>query len=204
MSEPTPADQGNTDSASGNEPAVDPAVDPSTVDPAAPADPAADPSANAEPIEYTDFIVPEGIELDSEVLDEFKPFAQELKLDQDGAQKLVDMGSKLATKIHQAGIDNWQKQKDGWAEQSRADKEIGGKDFDANLGVAKAAIEAFGSPELQNILDVSGLGNHPEVVRVFHKIGKAISSDAGIIKGDKAGDGKASLNAMYPTMQKDS
>lgn len=202
MSEETQAEQGNTETASGDEQQA--AGQETEQQQAATTETTESTETSAEVIEYTDFTVPEGIELDSEVLDEFKPFAQELKLDQDGAQKLVDMGSKLAAKIHQAGIDNWQRQKDGWADESRADKEIGGKDFDANLGVARTAIEKFGSPELQKILDVSGLGNHPEVLRFAHRIGKAISSDAGIIKGDKAGDGKASLNAMYPTMQKDS
>jgi len=142
--------------------------------------------------------VPEGIALDSEVLDEFKPFAQELKLDQDGAQKLVDMGSKLATKIHQAGIDNWQRQVSEWADNARADKEIGGKDFDANLGVAKAAIDQFGTQELRDILDKSGLGNHPEVLRFAHRIGKAIGNDTFVAGQQKAS--RTTEQVMYPTM----
>jgi hypothetical protein len=196
MSEETQAGQGNTETASGDEQQAAEQV--TEQQQAAATETTESTETSAEVIEYQDFTMPEGIELDSEVLDEFKPFAQELKLDQDGAQKLVDMGSKLATKIHQAGIDNWQRQISDWADNARADKEIGGKDFDANLGVAKAAIDQFGTQELRDILDKSGLGNHPEVLRFAHRIGKAIGSDTFVAGQHKAA--RSTEQVLYPTM----
>ena len=149
--------------------------------------------------EYSDFSMPEGMELDTELLNEFKPLAKELGLDLTKAQQLVDLGSKLATKMQQQSIDGWKKQTSEWADQAKADKEIGGKDFDANLGVALAAVDKFGTPELKAILDESGFGNHPEVVKFMYRVGKAISSDTGLVNGTKPA-GKNTLQLMYPTM----
>lgn len=151
-----------------------------------------------QPVEYTDFTVPEGVALDADALGEFVPFAKELGLNQEQAQRLVDMGSMIASKMQQSSIENWQKQTSEWAEQTKADKEIGGKEFDANIGVALKAIETFGTPELKALLDESGIGNHPEIVRFAYKIGKAIGEDNKLVAG-KAGQ-KDILKVMYPTM----
>jgi hypothetical protein len=157
--------------------------------------------ATGEPVEYEAFTLPEGVEMDAEVLDEFKPIAKELGLDQAKAQQLVDLGSKIAAKMHESGIEAWRKQTSEWADQARADQEVGGKEFDANLGTALAAVEKFGTPELKTILDESGFGNHPEVVRFMYRVGKAISSDAKLVTG-KPRDSRTMEQVMYPTMAK--
>lgn len=155
--------------------------------------------ATGEPVEYTDFTMPDGVEVDAELLDEFKPIAKELGLDQAKAQQLVDLGSKIAAKMHDSGIQAWRKQTTEWADQSRADQEVGGKEFDANLGTALAAVEKFGTPELKTILDESGFGNHPEVVRFMYRVGKAISGDTKLVNGTKP-PSKDRLHVIYPTM----
>ena len=157
--------------------------------------------ATGQPVEYEAFTMPEGMEMDAEVLDEFKPIAKELGLDQAKAQQLVDLGSKIAAKMQQHSIEVWQKQTSEWKDQASADKEYGGKDFDANLGTALAAVEKFGTPELKAILDESGFGNHPEVVRFMYRVGKAISSDAQLVTG-KPNNSRTMEQVMYPTMAK--
>ena len=52
------------------------------------------------------------------------------------------------------------------------------------------AIETFGTPELRSLLDSTGMGNHPEVVRLALKIGKAISEDT-IVRGRNTPSGGA-------------
>lgn len=154
-----------------------------------------------QPVEYTDFTVPEGVALDADALGEFVPFAKELKLNQEQAQRLVDMGSMIASKMQQSSIENWQKQTSEWAEQTKADKEIGGKEFDANIGMALKAIETFGTPELKTLLDESGIGNHPEIVRFAYKIGKAIGEDRSFVSGSAAASQSKGLESIYTTMQ---
>ena len=70
-----------------------------------------------------------------------------------------------------------EKTAEAWQEASRTDPEFGGAQFDANLAVAKQGYNMFASDELKNILEQTGYGNHPEVLRLFHKIGKMMGED---------------------------
>ena len=70
-----------------------------------------------------------------------------------------------------------EKTAEAWAEASRNDPEFGGERFDANLAVAKRGYDMFATDELKSILEQTGYGNHPEVLRVFHKIGKMMGED---------------------------
>jgi hypothetical protein len=58
-----------------------------------------------------------------------------------------------------------------WIDETKADKEIGGDKLDATLATAKRALDAYGSPQFIEMLNQSGLGNHPEVVRFCAKVG---------------------------------
>lgn len=125
----------------------------------------------AEEVDYT-FELPEGVELDAKSMDEFKAMAKELKLPKEAAQKMVD----LAAQREQARIETHAKTVADWAESVKADKEIGGDKLAANLAVARKALE-LGPPELKDLLNASGLGNHPAVVKWALAVGKALSED---------------------------
>jgi hypothetical protein len=126
------------------------------------------PEAAAE-IDYT-FETPEGVTLDETSTNEFKSIAKDLKLPKDAAQKFVD----LAVKREQARTEAFVKQVKDWGEQVKADKELGTTE---NLAAARKTIDTFGTPELKGLLESSGMGNHPEVIRFVQRIGKAISED---------------------------
>lgn len=148
----------------------------------------------AEAVEYQPFQLPEGITADEEVLGEFKATAKELGLSQEGAQKLVELQSKVALKQQEA-MRTMQAQ---WAEQSKTDKEFGGEALNENLGVAKKALDAFASPDLRTLLNESGLGNHPEVIRHFIRVGKAISEDGRVVSGTKAVTPSDPARRLFP------
>jgi len=148
------------------------------------------------PAEYADFSLPEGVEMDAEVLTEFKGIAKELGISQEAAQKLIDLQGRLETQradaIQQALAD----QSKQWAEQIRSDKDFGGENYDSNVAVAVKAIEQFGSPELRQVLNDSGLGNHPELVKFCHRIGKAISDDSLVLGGTQGKDEMTIVDAF--------
>lgn len=70
-----------------------------------------------------------------------------------------------------------EKTAEAWAEACRTDPEFGGAQFDANLAVAKRGYNMFASDGLKSLLEQTGYGNHPEVLRVFHQIGKLLGED---------------------------
>jgi hypothetical protein len=139
--------------------------------------------------------MPDGIELDKAAADEFSTIAKELKLDQERAQKLAD----VAAKMQQRQVENHAKLVQSWVEQVKADKDIGGDKLDENLGIARKALDTFGTPELRDILNATGFGNNPEVIRAFYKMGKAISED-GFVKGSPSGGETDLAKRMFPTM----
>lgn len=158
---------------------------------------AAEPNTPAEAVvpEAYEFPMPEGITLDKAAFDEFSAVAKELKLDQATARKVADVGIKMAQRQHEV----FETTKAAWAEQSRTDKEIGGDNFDQNMAVALKTLNAFGSPELKDVLNVSGLGNHRAVIRLLVNVGKVISDD-GFVTGSPKGAETDMAKKMFPSM----
>ena len=124
--------------------------------------------------EKYEFKPPEGKNFDNEIITTYSQVARELNLSQASAQKMLDtLGPKIAER-QMAQIDSIRQ---GWVDSSRIDKEFGGESLDKNMSVAKKALDTFGTPELRTVLNQSGLGNHPEIIRFFYRAGKAISED---------------------------
>ncbi len=74
-------------------------------------------------------------------------------------------------------IQTVNEQGDKWKKATSEDKELGGENLKQTAALANRVINQYGSPELKKALDVSGLGNHPELVRMLSRIGKAGSDD---------------------------
>ncbi|MBU4681211.1 peptidase [Cedecea davisae] len=128
--------------------------------------------------EKYEFKAAEGQELDQVAIKEFEPIARELNLTNEQAQKFVDVyASKILPQMQQQQVEKWTQQTEQWASDVKADKEIGGDNMTANVGLAQKAFDQFGSPELKEYLNTTGLGNHPEIIRAFMKVGKAMSED---------------------------
>ncbi len=129
------------------------------------------------PEEYAEFTMPEGVEFDAELGGDIKAIAKELNLTQDQAQKLADLGLKHGQKAASTQVEQLAKARETWANEAKADKEFGGEKFGENMATAKKAVDAYASSALKDLLNQTGLGNHPEMIRLFHKVGQAISED---------------------------
>lgn len=135
------------------------------------------------PEEYADFTVAEGMTLDNDLLAEFVPMAKELNLPQEKAQALVDMASKLVQKQAAAQQETFRSTVDGWVNAAKTDKEFGGDKFAGSIEVAQRALNSFATPELKEALNTTGLGNHPEMIRLMVRIGNAMKEDDRIVTG---------------------
>lgn len=147
--------------------------------------------------ESYDFEMPDGVAIDTEASDEFSSIAKELKLSKEEAQKVADVGVKMAQRQAEAH----QKLVSSWIDSVKTDKEIGGDALNENLATARKAIDTFGSPELKDLFNQWGIGNHPEVVKFAVKIGKAISDD-GFVRGGNTTSQRSAAEIMYPSMIK--
>lgn len=148
------------------------------------------------PDEYETFVVPEGYGVDETVLNEYQDWAKELELSQEQAQA----GVNLVAKMQEAQAEKWVEQQKTWVDDAKSDKEIGGESFDQNVATAVKARDAFGNPEFSEMLDSSGLGNHPEMIRFLNRVGKAISEDRVVVGGTNVAP-QTRESLLYPSMQ---
>ncbi len=148
--------------------------------------------------EAYEFKAPDGQSFNEQVLAAYTTAAKELDLTQDAAQKILDSVAPVMAAQQAEAVTAL---KAGWAEASKNDAEFGGEKFDENLAVAKKGLESFATPEFVEFLNTSGLGDHPEVLRTFLRIGKAIGEDNKIVTGGPTKDAPKTLaQRMYPGM----
>lgn len=149
------------------------------------------------PEAYEDFTLPEGMEMDADVLGEFKSLAKELNIPQAKAQQLIDFQTQLATKQaeqYQAAVT---KQSQEWAAAIKNDPEIGGENYDKSVASAIKVIQSFGDPALTELLNTSGLGNHPALFKFCHRISAAISEDKFVLPGSQTTTGRKSNEEVF-------
>jgi hypothetical protein len=90
--------------------------------------------------------------------------------------------ARLAGDAQKQMITQRDAQLDAWAGDLRKDTEFGGEKYDANVATAIKGLEAVGTPELRQLLDETGLGSHPDVVRAFWKVGQMVA-DTTVVNG---------------------
>jgi hypothetical protein len=169
-------------------------------------------AAGKVPEEYADFTAPEGMTLDGEALTEFKAIAKELGLNQVGAQKLVDIATKMQIKTMDGLHEIHEQRKASWLQAAKEDEEIGAdvklwNPDDPNSASASVSLRAFNSiaagvPGIKAMVDELGIGNHPDFIRVFYRIGKNMREDSfeGIGGSGGKGDGGSVAKSLWPNM----
>ena len=217
------------------DPAAVPAVDPTPTDPAPADPALADPEegtllgkkgdaepkdpgknddgtdATDKPIEGVpekyDLKMGEGVELDQETLELFTPIFKELGLENEGVQKLADVYVPLAQNIEeqvrQKSLEEFSEMKKEWKAETLNQL---GADSDKQLAVCAKAIDTFGGgDEARELLDQTGIGNHPVFVRMMINAGNTIKEDTFIEPKVPTLPGQTpdeQLKKLYPTMNK--
>lgn len=127
--------------------------------------------AEAAPIVYETFKVPEGLALDEGVVKDFTAILAEAKAPQEVGQKMIDLYFKEVDKIGKYQNEVWDRTQEQWLNDIRSDAEIGGSRIETVHQTCGAVIERFGNENLRKALTMTGMGNHPEMVRFLNKIG---------------------------------
>ncbi|MCK4501283.1 hypothetical protein KAU11_12355, partial [Candidatus Babeliales bacterium] len=166
-------------------------------------------AGNDVPDEYT---LPEGVEADvfgDEVLKDFQAQAKEqgftqgqmdflMKYEADRATSFPDDIKEYNSKIFSDGLATMK-------------QEMGNQKATEMVTGAKAAMKLFADDSMVEFLDNSGLGDSPDLIRFFAKVGAAISEDSTVMPQGH-GEGKAdtpgardaaAAQKMYPSMAKD-
>lgn len=137
-----------------------------------------------EQFDYTEVQLPEGMELDKEMLGKFEPLAKEFNLSNKSANKLMNLAvelvakntpnaENLATQIQQAEAESY-------AQLLNTDKELNGysqEEYSKYLQVANQGVKSFATQGFMDLIKAKGLTNHPDFIKTFHAIGKQCSND---------------------------
>lgn len=141
-----------------------------------------------------------GQDISAGFIDGYSAMAKELGLPKDKASALLSKAADLANRMDEQAV---RQQAEAWVKQAREDAEFGGAALDANLAIAKKGLDAFGGEPLKQLLEETGLGNHPEIIRFFWKVGQAVSEDS--FQRGQAGSRPATFEdlakRLYPSMQ---
>lgn len=161
-----------------------------------------------------ELVMPDGVDVDKSMLEAFNPLAKELDLSNAGAQRVAEFyiekvqpaiaeafvkGIEADVETHKAQLASDTKAmiaEDAKAEVA-ADRVFDGLTIDAVSRVSARALDRFGSPELRTLLNESGYGNSPEMVKFTYAIGKMIGEDNDFPRGGHVPQPKSREEKYY-------
>lgn len=156
------------------------------------------PTETVLPATYT-LQLRDGYSLDEQGQQEVDALFHDMKLSPEQAQKAADEYMRRVDALTQKQAEYQREQSARWAAESAHDSEYGGSKFRENLSYSADAMKKFGTPRLREMLNQTGVGNHPEMVRFFIRVGKALRQDT-LVTGSQAGRDKPLSEIMYPSM----
>ena len=91
----------------------------------------------------------------------------------------------------------WQNQVSQWREEVSQDPQLGGVNMAANVARAQLALDRFDQGRhIGRLLEESGYGNHPEVLRFFNRVADALMEDS-LVRGEPGSNMPPLEERMY-------
>lgn len=125
-----------------------------------------------------------GEQLEGEDLDKLNQVCKQAGITQKQAQMLFSAYENDVTNFNQQLQSSYNQQLQSWRDAVMNDRELGQDNFEKTKANIKNVISRFGSSELSDFLNKSGLGYNPDFVRFVNKVGSLISNDNNFIGGN--------------------
>lgn len=125
-----------------------------------------------------------GEQLDGEDLDKLNQVCKKAGITQKQAQMLFSAYENDVSDFNQQLQSSYNQQLQSWRDTVMNDRELGQENFEKTKANIKNVINRFGSSELSDFLNKSGLGYNPDFVRFVNKVGSLISNDNNFIGGN--------------------
>lgn len=143
---------------------------------------------------YEELELPSELKECEENWQSFKTLANQLQLPAETVQRLLDWQAQTLTEGRKISEEVRGQILDKWTAQT---KEMLGPCYQKHLTSALSAAQRFGGEELRELLDVTGLGNHPVIIKTFYEISKSISEDRSIGGAARSTTDKTFAEALY-------
>lgn len=139
------------------------------------------PEAKVVPEKY-EIKAPEGMELDPQMVETFTPVFKKHGMTQEAAQELSDTLVPQITRLienqQQAAVAEFNRMGEEWKSQTNKELSADGKDPKVEIAHAGKFLEKYGDAEARQVFNDTKVGNHPAIVRMIVKAGKAIANDS--------------------------
>jgi len=156
------------------------------------------PPEKASEYEFTAPAEDSGIKIDADTEKWFRKLAFDLKMPKDIAGKLFEGYTKRLAEQIKA------REKAEADAITKADELMHGEwgeEFDKNMKYVDKAIEDLGGEELRKLLDSTGMGKNPTLLRALKQVGFEHSEDTikeGVVTGSKK---ESTMDDLYPSMK---
>ena len=137
-----------------------------------------------ESYDYSKYKNLNGFDFDDELLEKFAPIAKKLNLSQSSVEMLMDIAYEMSKKQSEK-FENDEKNKQlecmqNYSKMFSEDDELPSQNstrIQEYMKVADYAYNKFASPSLKEVLTENGLIYHPELIKMFYKIGELAQED---------------------------
>ena len=148
-------------------------------------------SKPAAEVKYEFKDVPEGYDVAG-----LEKFARENKIPPEIAQKFVER-EKAAVAATSSKMTETFKElaTKGWVDQLKADKEVGGKNWDASIATVKRANDTL-PDSIKKEIDENGLGNNPILFKVLRHFGAGLKEDS-FVRGQQTQGERTLAERLY-------
>ena len=159
------------------------------------------PQLPASPADYKIEFAPETT-VNEALLGDFQQWAHENKVPLEAATALAKkyeaMVNDQAKNLPQMQAQAMEEQKQTWLKELKADKDLGGANWDSTMKDINTAMKAFATDELRQWLDSSGAGNNPHLVKFIARMGKEMAEPSFVRGGETTGREKSAAEVLYP------
>ena len=147
--------------------------------------------------EYTDFVLPDGAQVDEALMGDFKTLAAECGLSQESAQKMID----LQAKVNASAMENAMRQRQAWRQEITKDVEFGQGNLQTTVQDARKLLDTYDdSGKVLAMLEQSGFGDNPDVIKFLAKVSRALPREDNVLTGREGAkaDNRSLAERLWP------
>lgn len=121
---------------------------------------------------------------------EIEAGCKKLGMSKEQAEQVINM--------RKAEADQWEKTIVGWQQAIVKDPEFGCENYQQTVISAKRALNAYDpSGVVRQLLDQTGYGNHPEIIKLMARAGRDLSEEKIITSKGGSGNQKSLADRLY-------
>lgn len=135
-----------------------------------------------------------------EQTENFRQFAYQLGLNNQQAETIYQAYQQDIAERDQASQQNFEQFE---VDNLNALQQEWGDQFNHNLEMARRAFMNFATPEAVQVIEETGMGNHPELLKVFARIGEVLAEDSvlpgtnnSVLGGMNAASAQEQINSL--------